>query len=77
MFKDFQVKTISKDVNGACKFIKKETLAQVFSCEFCKLFKTKFFTEHIWATAPDVCVSGCKKCWFFKTTFLRNKWVIP
>ena len=21
----------------ACKFIKKETLAQVFSCEFCKI----------------------------------------
>ena len=37
MFKDFQVKTISKDVSGACKFVKKETLAQVFSCEFCEL----------------------------------------
>ena len=37
MIKDFQVKMISKGVSGACKFIKKETLAQVFSCEFCKL----------------------------------------
>ena len=37
MFKDFQVKTISKDVSGACKFVKKETLAQVLSCEFCEL----------------------------------------
>ena len=37
MFKDFQVKTKSKDVSGACKFIKKETLAQVFSYEFCEL----------------------------------------
>ena len=27
MFKDFQVKTISKDVSGACKFIKKENFA--------------------------------------------------
>ena len=48
MFKDFQVKTISKGVSGACKFIKKEALAQVFSCEFCELFKNTFFTEHLW-----------------------------
>ena len=28
----------------ACNFIKKETLTQVFSCEFCKTFKnTNFF----------------------------------
>ena len=31
----------------ACNFIKKETLAQVFSCEFCKIFKNTFFTEHL------------------------------
>ena len=29
-----------------CKFIKKESLAQVFSCEFCEIFKNTFFTEH-------------------------------
>ena len=27
----------------ACKFIKKETLAQVFSCEFAKFLRTPFF----------------------------------
>ena len=27
----------------ACSFIKKETLAQVFSCEFCEIFKNNFF----------------------------------
>ena len=27
---------------GACNFIKKETLAQVFSCEFCKISKNIF-----------------------------------
>ena len=27
----------------ACNFIKKETLAQVFSCEFCEIFKNTFF----------------------------------
>ena len=37
MFKDFQVKRISKDDSSASKFIKKETLAQVFSCGFCEL----------------------------------------
>ena len=34
-----------------CNFIKKETLAQVFSCEFFKIYKNIFFTEHLWATA--------------------------
>ena len=27
----------------ACNFIKKETLAQVFSCEICAIFKNAFF----------------------------------
>ena len=35
----------------ACNFIKKETLAQMFSCEFCEISKNTFFTEHVWATA--------------------------
>ena len=30
---------------SACNFIKKETLAQVFSCEFREIFKNIFFTE--------------------------------
>ena len=30
---------------------KKETLAQVFSCEFCKISKNTFFTEHLLAAA--------------------------
>ena len=34
-------------------FIKKETLAQVFSCEFCKISKNTCFTEHLWAAASD------------------------
>ena len=28
----------------------KKTLAQVFSCEFCEIFKNTFFTEHHRAT---------------------------
>ena len=34
----------------ACNFIKKETLAQVFSCEFYEISKNTFFTEHLWTT---------------------------
>ena len=36
---------------AAGNFIKKETLAQVFSCEFCKIFKNNFFTEDFRETA--------------------------
>ena len=37
-----------------CNFIKKETLIQVFSCGFCKIFNNTFVTEHIWKTASDM-----------------------
>ena len=30
----------------ACNYIKKETFVQVFSCEFCEIFKNMFFKEH-------------------------------
>ena len=39
----------------ACDFIKKDTLAQVFSCEVCEISKNTFFTEHLWATASGSC----------------------
>ena len=29
-------------LGGACNFIKKETLVQVFSCEFCEISKNTF-----------------------------------
>ena len=41
-----------KGVLKACNFIKEETLAQVFSCEFCEVSKNTFF--HI---TPLVAVS--------------------
>ena len=37
--------------SGACKFIKKETPAQVFSCEFWEIPKNTLFTKHLWTTA--------------------------
>ena len=41
-----------------CNFIRKETLAQVFSCEFYKISKNTFFTEHLWATLSVKLVDG-------------------
>ena len=35
----------------ACNFIKRETLAQVFSCEFWEISKNTLFTKHLWTTA--------------------------
>ena len=31
--------------------MKKETLGQLFSYDFCQISKNKFFTEHMWTTA--------------------------
>ena len=35
----------------ACNFIKKETLAQLFFCEFCEISKNNLFTKYFWTTA--------------------------
>ena len=32
-------------------YVKKDNQAQVFSCEFCKIFKNTFFTEYFCTTA--------------------------
>ena len=32
---------------------RRKTLAQVFPCEFCEIFKNIFFTKHLGATASD------------------------
>ena len=39
---------------AAC-LIKKVTLAQVFSCELCKIYKNTYFTEHHRVTASGTC----------------------
>ena len=38
-------------IRQACNFITKETLLQMFSCEFCKISKSSFFTEHLRTTS--------------------------
>ena len=41
----------------ACNFIKKLTLAQAFSCEFCEIAKNTFFTEHLrWLLWNEICL---------------------
>ena len=45
------IKFIGKHLcESLCNFIKKGTVAQVFSCEFCEISKNAFFTEHLWTT---------------------------
>ena len=51
----------------ACNFIKKETLAQVFSCEFCEISENTFLTEHFRTTGSEynrsnrLIVGNCSK----------------
>ena len=44
-------KFTEKHQASACNFIKKENLAQVFSCDFREISKDTFFTEHLEETA--------------------------
>ena len=48
-----RVSFIIKLQASACNFIKKETLAQVFSCEFCEISKNTFSYR-----TPPVAASG-------------------
>ena len=40
-------------------FIKRETLTQVFSCEFYEFSKNTFFTEHLWTIASEGSIQRC------------------
>ena len=51
--------SVNSPVPEACNFIKNETLAQTFSCDFCEISKHTFFKEHLQATA-SVCFSLSK-----------------
>ena len=44
----------SQVVSGAYNFIKKGTVAQVYSCEFYEAFKNIFFTKHPRVTASKI-----------------------
>ena len=48
------VKFTGKHLCQSLFFNKVQTLAQVFSCEFCEISKNTFFTEHLWETASGI-----------------------
>ena len=52
-FAKFTGKHQCQSLAEACNFIKKETLAQVFSCEIWEISKSIFFTEHLCTTASE------------------------
>ena len=49
-----RVSLLGKLQTEACNFLSKETLAEMFSCEFCEISYNTFFTEHLWATASQL-----------------------
>ena len=71
---------------GACNSIKKETLAQVFSCEFCQISKNTFFIERlcwmlllkslwIYQKVSDILKSGCgssRPCRFYQKVISKS-----
>ena len=56
-----RVSFLIKLQTSACNFIKKETLAQVFSCEFCKISKNSFS----YRTSPVAAFLSYEKFPFF------------
>ena len=40
-------------LKNSAKLTGKQTLAQVFSMEFCETSTNNFFTEHLWTAASD------------------------
>ena len=49
-----RVSFLIKLQSWACNFIKKETLAQAFSCKFCEISMNALYTEHLRATASEM-----------------------
>ena len=47
-----------------CNFIKKDTLAQVFFCEFCEMIKNTFFHKTPLVVALNFSVSHCYQAEF-------------
>ena len=55
---------------SACNFIKRDTLAQLFSYEFCEISKSTFFTEYLWTTTSVQKTS----IQVFSFEFYKNNW---
>ena len=61
-----------------CNFVKKQTLTQIFSSEFCEIFLNNFFTEHLWTTASwilwkELKINECSLCNKIKTANVMIK----
>ena len=57
----------------ACNFIRKETLTQVFSCQFCEIFKNTFFRRTpLVAASENSYQSNFRYCKLRKVTCQRN-----
>ena len=56
------------EISQAYNFFKKETLAQVFSCEFCEISKNTFSNR----TPPWLVLSNGSSEMFFKIDVLKN-----
>ena len=52
---------------GPGTLLKKETLAQALSCEFCEIFKNTVFNEYLWTTASQTAFRRCST----KQVFLK------
>ena len=57
----------------ACNCIKKETPAQVFSCEFYDIFKNTFFYRATQVAASDRCSIKRFTAWFYWNKKLRHR----
>ena len=51
----------------SCNFIKKETLAQAFSCKFFEIYKNTCFTEHLQPTASANRTKSFRETSIFKS----------
>ena len=70
----------------ACNFIKKEALKQVFSCEFCEIFKNNFFhgKPPVWllpafaqieiSHSNTVCNTLAAETWICLVSFYGGEW---
>ena len=61
---------LQAQLQQACNFIKKETRAQMFSCEFCKISKNTFSTECLQTTDSEA--STIKVTYTFKVFRVRS-----
>ena len=55
----------------AYSFIKKENIAQVFSCEFCEISKNTFFIEQLWWLLLNIQIKQIGKSLFYVNKKLK------